>query len=135
MQFILHYILGDDFTFFFFGGGYLLTNNRAANEVSLLHVALNGTVTSENATVTKLPEPRMDHCAVGYSNTVAFVIGGRTSNGALLSSCYMFVASETKFVKVFNLTRPRLDPICNIVGSKIIIAGGYTATPNSRAQT
>ena len=130
----MHFISGDDFIFYFFGGVYI-AYNKAANAVSLLHVALNGTITSENGTFTKLPEPRMDHCAVGYSNTVAFVIGGRTSNGALLSSCYMFVASETKFVKVFNLTRPRLDPICNIVGSKIIIAGGYTATPNSRAQT
>ena len=123
---LLYYISGDDFTFYFFGGVTFFSNNRAANDVSLLHVSLNGTITSENATVTFLPEARMDHCAVGYNNTVAFVIGGQTSNGALLSSCYLFVASETKFVKVFTLTRPRLDPICNIVGSKIIIAGGYT---------
>ena len=97
----------------------------ASFDVSLLQISVSGIITAENANVTRMPEARYDHCVIGYDNKAAFIIGGRTTDGSMLTNCYMFMISVAHFVKVFSLSRPRLNPICGIVGSKIIIAGGY----------
>jgi hypothetical protein len=73
-----------------------------------------------------MPQPRMDHCSVGYAGNFAFIIGGQTTFFAMTTNSLMFDIKNSKFVNVFSLSRPRLNPTCNIVGTKIIIAGGAT---------
>jgi len=73
-----------------------------------------------------LPEERMQHCSVGFNEQFAFIIGGQNSNGNLISKSVMFNATNGVFSPSFTLTRPRLNPVCNIVGSKIVVAGGFT---------
>jgi len=73
-----------------------------------------------------LPEERMQHCSVGFNEQLAFIIGGQNLLLKLISKSVMFNATNGVFSYSFTLTRPRLNPVCNIVGSKIVVAGGFT---------
>jgi hypothetical protein len=103
------------------------------DSVSYLNVSKDGMLLDKNLFLTRMPQPRKDHCSVGYAGNFAFIIGGQTTDSAMLSKSLIFNIKSSTFLNVFSLSRPRLNPACNIIGTKIIIAGGSMLIPGTSA--
>ncbi len=74
--------------------------------------------------LTTMPQPQVGHCSVGYAGNFAFIIGGQTTGQSMMTASLLFNTKNLTFVNVFSLIQPRVNPTCNIIGVKIVIAGG-----------
>jgi hypothetical protein len=101
------------------------------DSVSYLNISKNGTLVDKNLFFIQMPKPRKGHCSVGYSRNFVFIIGGQTTGLAMINTTMIFNIKNSTFINVFSLSRPRLNAACNIVGTKIIIAGGATLIPGT----
>jgi hypothetical protein len=111
---------------FTFGGQNIYYPYNIVDSVSYLSISQNGMLLDKNMFFTKMPQPQRDHCSVGYADNFAFIIGGQTAGSVMINTSMIFNIQNSTFVPVFSLSRPRLNPTCNIVGTKIIIAGGFS---------
>jgi hypothetical protein len=111
---------------FIFGGFNSYFPYDTVSSVSYFNISKNGTLVDKNLFFTEMPQPQRDHCSVGYAGNFAFIIGGQTTGSTMINTSIIFNIRSSIFVHIFSLSRPRLNPTCNIVGTKIIIAGGFS---------
>jgi len=118
---------------YIFGGQSQSSSSKKFDDsVSYLNILKDGNLSdSSKMYFRQMPQPRSDHCSVGYAGNFVFIIGGQTTGSTMLTQSLMYNIGRSNFVNIFSLSRPRLNPVCNIVGTKIVIAGGSTQTYNS----
>ena len=111
---------------YIFGGQSIYNPNVFVDGVSFWNISKDGILIDRKSYFTQMPEPRSDHCSVGYTGNIVFIIGGQTTGSTMMLESLLYNLKSSTFVKVFSLSRSRLNPTCNIVGEKIVIAGGMT---------
>ncbi len=116
---------------YIFGGQNCNNQNAIFDTISFLNVSRDGMLLDSSLSYSKMPQPRVDHCSVGYAEHFAFIIGGQTTGSIMVTKSLLFNLKSLTFVPVFFLGLSRLNPTCSIVGNKIVIAGGLTPIPGS----
>jgi hypothetical protein len=108
---------------YIFGGRNNFAPYAIVDSVSYFNISRDGMLLDSSLSVTTMPQPRRDHCSVGYAGSFVFIIGGQTTGPSMMTSL-LFNTKSLTFVDVFSLSQPRLNPTCNTIGMKIVIAGG-----------
>jgi len=133
-EFFKFYLGEKGSSIYIFGGQNAYLPNDIVDNVSYLKMSKDGNFLNSHLSFTSMPQPRKDHCSVGYASNAsnfAFIIGGQTTGSNMVNKSLLFNLKSSTFVLVFFLRLSRLNPTCSIVGNKIVIAGGWTPISGS----
>ena len=107
---------------YFFGGA--LQDLKLTTSINFLNISTEGKILNSKSGVAQMPEAKYDSCGVTYKDRYVFIIGGLPYQSGTLSRAYIFDSKTLAVSTVFTLAKPRWSPVCTVLNSTIIIAGG-----------